>query len=104
MHKPKPVRDHYTGSLTVNSENLARQMAEAGVGEEESRKILYSISAAYLQQVERIVEECEADMMALEKVASPLKLFVDCISKTSPQSPQARELLGRYVSAWEDWM
>jgi hypothetical protein len=57
-----------------------------------------------LQEVEKIVEECEADMMALEKVASPLKLFVDCISKAGPQSPQARELLDRYVSAWEDWM
>ncbi|MGI0019996.1 MAG: hypothetical protein ACREAY_05960 [Nitrososphaera sp.] len=104
MHKPKHVRDHYTESLSVNSENLKRQLAEAGVQEGEISAILQSIAGAYMQEVENIVTECEGDMMALEKVPSPLKLFVDSIAEAKAQSPQAMALLGRYVSAWEDWM
>lgn len=104
MHRPKPVRDHYTESLAVNSENLVKQLAEAGVPEDESRRILYAISDSYLQQVERIVLECERDMVALEKAPSPLRLFVESIAKARPESQAAKELLHRYVAAWEDWM
>ena len=104
MHRPKPVRDHYTESLSVNSDNLKRQLAEAGVNEGEIGAILQSISSAYIREVENIVAECEGDMMALEKVPSPLKLFVDSIASARARSPQAVVLLGRYVSAWEDWM
>lgn len=107
MHKPKPVRDHYTESLAVNSESLARQLAEEGVSEEDARKIMYAISDLYLREVEKIAEECETDMMALEKVPSPLKLFVDSIAKAKavwPPSAAAAALLDRYVAAWEDWM
>lgn len=104
MHKPKPVRDHYTESLAVNSENLKKQMAEVGVQDGEADVIMKSISDAYMREVENIVKHCEADMMALEEVPSPLKLFVDSIAVAGPKSPAATDLLGKYVSAWEDWM
>ena len=104
MHRPKPVRDHYTESLQINSENLARQMAEASVPTGEVTKILSEISSPYMAEVEKIVAECERDMMALERVPTPLKLFVDCIARVSAESPAARRLLEQYVAAWEDWM
>lgn len=104
MHKPKPVRDHYTESLSVNSENLKRQLADAGVNEGEIGAILQAISSTYMREVENIVTECAGNMMALEKVPSPLTLFVGSIAGAKARSPQAVALLGRYVSAWEDWM
>lgn len=105
-HRPKPVRDHYTESLAVNSENLGRQLAAESVPREEIQRILDSISSVYLAETEKIARECEKDMMALERVPSPLKLFVDSIAQAKPLavSPAAFELLKRYVSAWEDWM
>lgn len=33
----------------------------------------------YRENVDGIVEECDRDMMALERVPSPVKLFVDCL-------------------------
>ena len=104
MHKPKPVRDHYTESLQINSENLARQMAEAAVPAGEVTRILKEISTPYMTEVEKIVSECERDIMALEKVPTPLKLFVDCIAGVDAESPAAKILLRQYVAAWEDWM
>ena len=106
-HRPKPVRDHYTESLAVNSENLAKQLADKAVPAAETKSILNAISSLYLSETEKIVQECEKDMMALERVPSPLRLFVDSIAqmlKTAKASPAASELLKRYVSAWEDWM
>lgn len=104
QHRPKPVRDHYTESLQINSENLARQMAEASVSQAEATRILGEISSPYMAEVDKIVAECERDMMALEKVPTPLKLFVDCIAQVNAESPAARQLLEKYVAAWEDWM
>ena len=104
MHKSKPVRDHYTESLQINSENLAGQMAEAAVPADEATRILKEISAPYMAEVEKIVAECERDIMVLEKVPTPLKLFVDCIAKVNAESPAAKLLLRQYVIAWEDWM
>lgn len=106
-HKPKPVRDHYIESLAVNSENLSKQLAGKAVPAGETKSILDAISRLYLSETEKIVQECEKDMMALERVPSPLRLFVDSIAqalKTTKASPAAAELLKRYVSAWEDWM
>ncbi len=104
-HKPKPVRDHYTESLATNSQNLARQLAGA-VKEAEARAIIDSISAVYLKELDKIVDECERDIMALERMQSPLGLFVNCISQVvgDIKSPKAPELLQKYVAAWEDWM
>lgn len=105
-HKPKPVRDHYTESLAVNSQNLTKQLEDASVPGAETRKIIDAISAAYMRQVDGIVEECERDVMALENVPSPLGLFVSCISEAVKDidSPKAADLLQKYVAAWEDWM
>ncbi|HEX6068026.1 MAG TPA: hypothetical protein VFZ05_04420 [Nitrososphaera sp.] len=105
-HKPKPVKDHYTESLATNSQNLARQLAGAFVSESETREIIDSISSLYLKETEKIAEECELDIMALEKVPSPLGLFVNCISQVAKnvRSPAATDLLQKYVAAWEDWM
>jgi hypothetical protein len=104
--KPKPVRDHYTESLATNSQNLARQLAGASVLEQEAKEIIDSISSIYLKEVDKIAEECERDIMALEKVPSPLGLFVSCISQVAKniRSPAAADLLQKYVAAWEDWM
>lgn len=104
-HKPKPVRDHYTESLATNSQNLARQLASS-VPDVEVKAIIDCISANYLKEVEKIVDECERDIMALEKVPSPLGLFVSCISQIAKdvKSPGAADLLQKYVAAWEDWM
>lgn len=106
-HRPKPVRDHYVESLAVNSENLARQLGEKSVPAREVQIILGAISRPYLSETDSIVRKCEKDMMALEKVPSPLRLFVDSIAqalKTTKMSPAASLLLKNYVSAWEDWM
>ena len=46
-------------------------------------------------------------MMALERVPSPLKLFVDSlgsVQKLVSLSQPASSLLQLYTSAWEDWM
>lgn len=105
-HKPKPVRDHYTESLATNSQNLARQLAGASVPESETKEIIDAISSIYLKEADKISEECERDIMALEKVPSPLGLFVSCISQVAKdvRSPAAVDLLSKYVAAWEDWM
>ncbi|AIF84765.1 hypothetical protein NTE_02723 [Candidatus Nitrososphaera evergladensis SR1] len=108
-HRPKPVRDHYTESLAVNSENLGKQLSAESVPREQVQKILDSISRLYLAETEKIVHECEKDMMALERVPSPLRLFIDSIAqvmtmKSNAISPAAFTLLKRYASAWEDWM
>jgi hypothetical protein len=104
-HKPKPVRDHYTESLATNSQNLARQLAGSVAGAD-VKKIIDSISAIYLKEVDRIVQECERDIMALERVPSPLGLFVSSISQVvkDVRSPGAADLLQKYVAAWENWM
>lgn len=105
-HKPKPVKDHYTESFAVNSQNLARQLAGASVPGAEVKGIIDAISGIYLKEVEEIAEECKRDIMALEKVPSPLGLFVSCISQTikDVRSPKAVGLLQKYVAAWEEWM
>ena len=104
-HKPKPVKEHYMQSLATNSQNLARQLTEL-ISEAETRTIINSISAIYLREVSKIVDECEHDVMALERVPSPLDLFVKCISQITKevQSPKAIHLLRKYVATWEDWM
>lgn len=104
-HRPKPVRDHYTESLATNSQNLARQLA-GSVPQTEIDAIVDSISAIYLKEVDKIADECEHDIMALERVPSPLGLFVSCISQVvrDVRSPGAVDLLQKYVAAWEDWM
>ncbi|MEO9363763.1 MAG: hypothetical protein ABI348_07675 [Nitrososphaera sp.] len=80
-------------------------MSAESVPGEEIQRILSSISRLYLAETEKIVLECEKDMMALERVPSPLKLFVDSIAQVkSTVSPAASELMKRYVSAWEEWM
>jgi hypothetical protein len=80
MYKPRSTRDIYIKSL---------------------------FSKMYNDRLEKIVEECDRDMMALESMPSPLKLFVDCLAqahKSLGLSPPAHALLRQYVSAWEDWM
>ena len=103
---PKPVRDHYTESLAVNSKNLARQLAGASVPGADAKAIIDAISVVYLKEVEKIADECERDIMALEKVPSPLGLFISCISQIikDARSSSAVHLLQNYVAALEDWM
>ncbi len=107
MHKPRDTRDIYYESLSINSSNLRRQLAEKSVLEQEIESVIGSVSKMYDGHVASIVEECGRDMMALERVPSPLKLFLDCLAKTKDSlalSPPARGLIELYVSAWEDWM
>lgn len=107
MYKPKSTRDIYTESLSINSASLEKQLAEESVPPREIRSIIDAVSKMYNENLDRIVEECDRDMMALERVPSPLKLFVNCLAsarKLSNLSQPARALIERYTSAWEDWM
>ena len=107
MYKPKETREIYVDSLSVNSSNLKKQLQAKSVSEEEIRRILQSVNEGYTQRLEGIVRECDKDMMALERVPSPLRLFIDCLedSERSMQlSSESRRLIHTYVSAWEDWM
>lgn len=107
MYKPKSTRDIYAESFSVNSASLEKQLADKSVPPREIKSIIDAIGKMYRENVDRIVEECDRDMMALERVPSPLKLFVDCLAhvqKSSSLSQPARALLERYTSAWEDWM
>ncbi|HVX01706.1 MAG TPA: hypothetical protein VHA09_00985 [Nitrososphaera sp.] len=105
-YRPKPVTDHYVEALMVNSENLGKQLAAESVQGQEIQMILQFISQIYLAETEKITRECEKDMMALERMPSPLRLFVDSIAqaRSLTVSPAASELMSKYVSAWEDWM
>lgn len=107
MHRPKETRDIYVDSLSINSSTLESQLAAKSVSRSEIEKVLTFIDAWYMQRLEGIVSECDKDMMALERVPSPLRLFIDCLAESAKAlqlSPQSHELVQRYVSSWEDWM
>jgi hypothetical protein len=107
MHKPKETKEIYVDSLSVNSSNLEKQLQAKSVSEDEIKRIIKSIDAGYMQRLEGIVHECDKDMMALERVPSPLRLFIDCLEeseRTMQLSQESRQLVLSYVSAWEDWM
>jgi hypothetical protein len=107
MYKPRSTKDIYIKSLSVNSASLEKQLAEQSVPAGEIKRFVDTVSKMYRENIDRIVEECDKDMMALERVPSPLKLLVDCLAKVQKSmslSPQARALVQRYASAWEDWM
>jgi hypothetical protein len=107
MYKPKATRDIYVESLSVNSASLEKQMAEQSVQPGEIKNITNAVAKMYNENVDRIVQECDKDMIALEDAPSPLKLFIDCLAKAQESlniSPPARALIQRYMSAWEDWM
>ena len=107
MYKPKSTREIYIESLSINSASIEKQLVDDSVSREEIRSILDLVSEIYLREVERITTLCDKDMMALEHVPSPLKLFVDCLArarKSLSLSSQACRLIEHYTSAWEDWM
>lgn len=107
MYKPKSTRDIYIESLSVNSASFEKQLADQSVSASEIKIFINTVSKMYRENVDRIVDECDRDMMALERVPSPLKLFVDCLAhtqKSTDLSQPARALIERYTSAWEDWM
>lgn len=107
MYKPRATRDIYIESFSINSATLERQLADKSVSPREVKSITDTMGKMYSENVNTIVEECDRDMMALERVPSPLKLFVNCLSdvqKSMDLSQPARALLQHYMSAWEDWM
>ena len=107
MYKPRSTRDIYVESLSVKSASIEKQMAERSVQQTEIKSILEAVAKMYGESVEKIVEECDRDMMALERVPSPLKLFVDCLARAEKSlslSQPASALILQYTSAWEDWM
>jgi hypothetical protein len=107
MYKPKSTREIYIESLSINSASIEKQLADESVLLEEIRSIVDFVSKMYRENVDRIVSLCDNDMMALEYVPSPLKLFVDCLAqaqKSLSVSSQASKLIQHYTSAWEDWM
>jgi hypothetical protein len=107
MYKPRATRDIYVESLSVNSDTLKKQMADKGVAASEIQGIMDAVARLYNEQLEKIVEECDRDMMALERVPSPLKLFIECLAqaqKSLSLSGASRQLIQQYLSAWEDWM
>jgi len=73
----------------------------------EIKVIIDAVGRMCSEKVDSIVQECDRDMMELEYVPSPLKLFVDCLArvrKSVDLLQPARVLLRLYTSAWEDWM
>jgi hypothetical protein len=107
MYRPKSTKDIYLDSLSINSASLEKQLAEQSVPASEIKKISDTVRKYYNENVERIIEECNKDMMALELVPSPLKLFIDCLvqaHKSLSMPTQAHVLIQQYTSAWEDWM
>lgn len=107
MYKPKSTREIYIESFSVNSASLERQLEEESVPAREIKSITDAIGKRYREIVDRIVEECDRDMMALERMPSPLKLFVDCLAEAQRSmnlSQPAHALIQHYTSAWEDWM
>ncbi|HXV46563.1 MAG TPA: hypothetical protein VD736_07820 [Nitrososphaera sp.] len=107
MYRPKSTRDIYVESLSVNSTSLEKQLAEQSVPPREIKSIMAAVSRAYNENVDRIVKESDREVTALERVPSPLKLFIDCLAdaqKSMNLSEQSRALIERYTSAWEDWM
>jgi hypothetical protein len=107
MYKPKSTREIYIESLSINSASIEKQLADESVLLEEIRSIVDFVSKMYRENVDRIVSLCDNDMMALEYVSSPLKLFVDCLAqaqKSLSVSSPASKLIQQYTSAWEDWM
>jgi hypothetical protein len=107
MYKPKSTREIYMESLSINSASIEKQLADQSVLAEEIRIILDFVSKIYRENVELIITLCDKDMMALEYVPSPLKLFVDCLAqvqKSLSLSSPASRLIQRYAAAWEDWM
>jgi hypothetical protein len=93
--------------FSINSASLEKQLADQSVLLEEIKNILDFVSKMYCENVERIVALCDKEMMALEYVPSPLKLFVDClvhVQKSLSLSLPASRLIQRYPLAWEDWM
>ena len=94
-------------SLSVNSSNLGRQLKQKSVPAKEIEEILSSIDSRYRERLADIVTECQQNMMALETVPSPLRLFIDCMAESGKLlnlSMPSRQLIQRYISAWEDWM
>jgi len=107
MYKPKSTREIYIESLSINSASIEKQLADQSILSDEIRSILDFVSKIYHENVERIITLCDKDMMALEFVPSPLKLFVDCLAQVQKSlrlSSPASRLIQRYTSAWEDWM
>jgi hypothetical protein len=107
MYKPKSTREIYIESLSINSASIEKQLADESVLLEEIRSIVDFVSKMYRENVDRIVSLCDNDMMALEYVPSPLKLFIDCLAqaqKSLSVSSPASKLIQQYTSAWEDWM
>ena len=107
MYKPKSTGEIYIESLSINSVSIEKQLTDQSILSDEIRSILDFVSKMYRENVERIVTMCDKDMMALEYVPSPLKLFVDCLThaqKSLSLSSPANRLIQRYAAAWEDWM
>ena len=107
MYKPKDTKEIYVDSLNVNSSNLEKQLAGKAVSSGEIGEILQSVDSRYKRRLNSIVEEYEKDMMALEHVPSPLRLFIDCLAESDQSmslSPPSRRLIQQYISAWEEWM
>lgn len=107
MYKPRATRDIYVDSLSINSASIERQLEDKSVAASEIRSIIDAVGKRYRENVDMIVEECDRDIMALERVPSPLKLFIDCLAtarKAMNLSQAAQTLIEQYTAAWEDWM
>jgi hypothetical protein len=107
MCKPKDTKDIYVESLSINSSNLEKQLEGQTVSPAEIRELLSAVDGQFRKRLAAIVEDYQKDMMALENVPSPLRLFIECLAESEKSlklSSQSQNLIRRYISAWEDWM
>jgi len=107
MYKPKDTTDIYVESLSINSSNLEKQLEGQTVSPAEIHELLSAVDGQFRKRLATIVEDYQKDMMALENVPSPLRLFIECLAESEKSlklSSQSQNLIRRYISAWEDWM
>ncbi len=94
MYKPKFRRVIYIEPISVNSASVENSLPASPYWKE-IKIIVDTVSKMYRENVDSIVQECNKDATALERVPSPLKLFVDCFSqlqKSMSRSAPARAL------------
>lgn len=80
MYKPKFKRVIYIEPISFNSASVENSLPASPYWKE-IKIIVDTVSQMYRENVDSIVQECNKDAMALERVPSPLKLFVDCFSQ-----------------------
>jgi hypothetical protein len=109
--KPKPIRNHYSDSLVVNSDNLKTFLYDSDIAETEIDTILSLLTKCYNHKIDFVLKDGEDDWTKLESIPSPMILFVQCIDKVVAAdthllsiSRKSRFILQSFLASLESWM